>query len=124
MEYTQLAELAQKFGYDAEFYGTDDIPTEIVDAMEYIDENTGLLGDYNEGHVVLAEGGTKIQWYSRSSTTLSAHNGLMLWVQEEHPDLLLGHIGTRPRVDDDSEEMKPSTYVEIHTTEVWGYDDE
>ena len=119
MQATELAELAEQFDLDDSF-DPGRIPDEIVEAMEYIRDNTGLLGDYNTGIARLAEGGEVIQVYARRRY-LSSHDRLILWVQKpEQEKILFGQIGHRQH----PETGEPTTYVEIHpTSKWWDYDD-
>lgn len=119
-ETDSLDKLAQKFNYDTDHYDVGDIPDEIVAAMKYIDENTGLLGDYNTGIVQLVEGGQKIQWYSRGGRYFSEHDTLLHWIQQEAEEIFLGTAGMREHPDD--EKQRP--YAEIHPISRWGYDDD
>jgi hypothetical protein len=112
-----LDELAEQFDlHDA--HDVSDIPSEIVEAMRYIDNRTGLLGDYNTGRVHLCEGGRKIQWYPRGRY-FSSHDDLLQWVGK-HDRLLIGCIGTRNHV----VTSEPTGYAEIHPVSIWEADDE
>lgn len=112
----ELRDLAAQFDYE---HDLDNIPSEIVEVMEYIDENTGLLGDYNQGLVRLVRAGRKIQWYPRS-TYFSSHDNLLQWVQMEADDVMLGTVGTRTHPETD----ETVGYIQISPTFLWGYDDE
>lgn len=87
------------------------------DVMWYINDNTGLLDDYNDAELYLADAGSTIQWYPRG-TTFSAHDNLLHAVQEEIDGVFIGIVSSR------NHPVKEQTtaYVEIHTTEKWGYD--
>jgi len=116
-EYHNLEDLAEQFDYDPQTYDISDIPSPIVDAMEYIDGNTGLLGDYNSGIVRLAEGGQTIQWYARG-TYFSDHNTLLHWIQQSDLPIMLAIVGDRTHPD--TGEKVP--YAELHEQSRWGYD--
>lgn len=118
-ETDSLHELAESFGLDTELFDPEEIPAEIVSVMEYTAERTGLLGDYHDGHVTLAEGGEIIQWYPRA-TFFSAHDDLLHWVQYAADGVFIGQVGTRPHVITG----EPSAYIEIHPKSKWGRDDE
>jgi hypothetical protein len=117
----ELRTLAERFDFDNDNFSVDRIPEAIADAMVYIADNTGLLGDYNDGVVRLVEGGEKIQWYARGRY-FSQHDNLIHWVQMEHHGLLLGTVGIRPAPGPGEGDMMP--YAEIHPTYLWGYDDD
>lgn len=112
-------ELAQKFGLNTEHHDVSKIPEPILEAMQYIDSNTGLLGDYHDGIVHAGENGQIIQWYARGRY-FSAHDDLLHWVQQEAPKLILGQVGIRAH----PETGEPTAYAEIHLASKWGYDDE
>jgi len=114
-----IAELAEKFGLDTDRLDPEDIDPKLVRVMQYIDQNTGLLGDYNTGLVRFAEGDRIIQWYGRSRY-LSAHDNLLNWVQMEADGVLLASIGVRTNPNTATK----TPYAEIHLAENWGYDDE
>lgn len=110
-----IDELAERFDLDPAF-DTDDISEEIRDAMEHIANRTGLLGDYNDGEAVLAEGGNTILWRGRDRL-LAMHNGLDDFVAD-HPDLILKNVGYQDREDG------PTSYAEIHERSRWRRDDD
>jgi len=115
-EYDTLEDLAQAFDYDRD---PADIPSAIVATMEYIDGNTGLLGDYNSGIARLVEGGQTIQWYGRGDY-FSDHSELLHWIQQNDTPVMLAIVGVRTHPD--TGEKAP--YAEIHEQSRWGYDDE
>lgn len=95
----------------------DRVPDELYRVMEYIDENTGLLGDYNDGKVTLANAET-LQWYPRARL-FSQHDNLLHWLQEPaQSDVIIAICGTRYRNDTD----ETSGYIEIHPAARWGMD--
>lgn len=110
----ELTELAAQFDLNTDRNDPDDIPQPIVRVMEYIRENTGLLGDYHDGTVQLAEGGQTIQWYGRGRL-FSDHNDLLRWLQlvPEADDVIFAIMGIR-HVDGD-----PTPYAEIHEADRW-----
>jgi len=92
----------------------DRVPDELVEVMEYIRDKTGLLGDYNQGIVKLANAET-IQWYPRGRI-FSAHDDLLHWIQEpEQSDVIIAQCGTRLHPDTD----ETTGYIEIHPTSRW-----
>jgi len=93
----------------------DRVPDELYSVLEYIHDNTGLLGDYNDGRVELANPET-LQWYPRGRL-FSQHDRLLHWLQEpEQSDVMIAICGTRPR------DGEVSGYIEIHPTSRWGMD--
>lgn len=117
MSEDDITELAEQFDLSTD--DTDDIEPELVDVLRYIRDQTGLLGDYNQGRVNLAEGGRIIQWYGRDRY-LSNHNKLLHWVQCEAEGVHLGVVGVRPH----PKTADSCPYAEIHVSSNWGYDDE
>lgn len=108
-------ELAEKFGYDTETWDVDRIPDPIMRVMRYINSNTGLLGDYNDGVVTLAEGGRTIQWYPRRRM-FSTGDDLLTWLQRpENDDVILGQVGTRQH----PKTGETSGYIEIMESDRW-----
>ena len=117
----ELAELAEQFNANLNHYDVDDIPTEIVDVMLYIADNTGLLGDYNTGLIRLIEGGQKLQWYARNDRYFSDHSDLLHWLQKpEQSEVILAIVGARNH----PETGEKTPYAEIHPTSRWGGEDE
>lgn len=112
-------ELLAKFDAD-DHVDVDDVPAPIMNVMRYIDENTGLLGEYNDGLVQLAEGGRTIQWYPRRRL-FSTGDNLLTWVQTEAEGVMLGQVGSRPHPKKDD---LTNGYIEIHETSRWVRGDE
>lgn len=109
----------------AKFSDREQPPEEVDQAllrvMKYIDENTGLLGDYNDGLVFLGDGGRILQWYGRTSH-LSDHDDLLRWLQtsEDADEVFLPIVTFRNHPE--TGETKP--YAEIHLKRNWGIEDE
>ena len=94
----------------------EDVPDPIMRVMRYIEGNTGLLGNYNDGLVQLTEGGRTIQWYARNRM-FSGNNNLLTWLQQsDNQDVCLGQVGTRSHPETD----ETSGYIEIMESERWG----
>lgn len=107
-------ELLEKFqAHDS--VDVDDVPEPIMNVMRYIDNNTGLLGEYNNGLVRLVEGGRTIQWHPRRRK-FSTGDRLLQWVQTEAEGVMFGQVATRnhPLKDDET-----GGYIEIHETSRW-----
>lgn len=94
----------------------DDVPDPIWRVMKYINDNTGLLGEYNDGRVTLTEGGRTLQWYPRGRC-FSRNDDLLTWLQQsDNADVCLGQVCTREH----PETGEQTAYIEIMEASRWG----
>jgi hypothetical protein len=117
-ERKKIYDLMEQFGIDRDYYEPGEIDPAIQNAMKRINERSGLLDDYNDGIIQMAEGTRTIQWYGRRRC-LSGNNNLLHWIQQQD-DLLIAQVCVRSHPETD----EPTPYAEIHAAYRWGYGDD
>jgi hypothetical protein len=91
-----------KFGEDAD--------EQLIELLNYIEENTGLRGSATSGRAQLSAGGNVVM-ITASRKSLDHQSTLLRYV-ENHPDLRIRNIGVKSLTKNGEVEKHPSINVE------------